>query len=721
MDILRLDRLRNEDLKQKCRFRWAVEGDENSRFFHSILKNKYAKCSIKGIHINGIWVDSPEDIKDAAFEHFASSYDSNGFFNVKVLSKVLDKQFYGTHSLGVHHKWNSWIPKKVNIMIWKVSLNRLATRPNLSVRGVDIPSLSCRFCDSVNEDVEHVLINCKMISSCLSSASISVLINRSPSKEFYMERGLRQGDPLSPFLFLIVTEALQVTILKACELGLFKGVCLANSGNNISLLQFADDALFFREWTRLNASNLINILRCFELGSGLKVNLDKSKLYGVGVPTSEGVIDRIRDRLSTWKAKSLSVSGRLTLIKSVLGVLPIYYLSLFKAPVKVIKLLDTTRFGAPSSRNFMGRNGGFESLVNIQGENGVWIDIIKALKSIEEAVPNYNSSFVSKNCRWGKHFIDRWCNDGSRLKDKFPMLFALESFKDCKVKDRGQVINGSWVGSWDWRIPPRGRAIDDMIALTSSLSSVMFASSGCDKWVWSYDSNGFFNVKVLSKVLDKQFYGTHSLGVHHKWNSWIPKKVNIMIWKVSLNRLATRPNLSVRGVDIPSLSCRFCDSVNEDVEHVLINCKMQMGFGCKWRKWISSCLSSASISVLINRSPSKEFYMERGLRQGDPLSPFLFLGLPQEGVDIANGNIKTHGCSNVAKAINEVFQISLWAIWNWRNRFVHALEDDKEAVKNEDIFSSIQRLSKLWMSARIGSKLKPDWTCWVARPFNLFS
>ncbi|GJT74422.1 hypothetical protein Tco_1041147 [Tanacetum coccineum] len=46
-----------------------------------------------------------------------------------------------------------------------------------------------------------------------------------------------------------------------------------------------------------------------------------------------------------------------------------------------------------------------------------------------------------------------WCNDGSRLKDKFPMLFALESFKDCKVKDRGQVINGSWVGSWDWRIP----------------------------------------------------------------------------------------------------------------------------------------------------------------------------------------------------------------------------------------------------------------------------
>ena len=53
------------------------------------------------------------------------------------------------------------------------------------------------------------------------------------------------------------------------------------------LLQFADDALFFREWTRLNASNLINILRCFELGPGLKVNLNKSMLVVVGIHENE--------------------------------------------------------------------------------------------------------------------------------------------------------------------------------------------------------------------------------------------------------------------------------------------------------------------------------------------------------------------------------------------------------------------------------------------------
>lgn len=50
-----------------------------------------------------------------------------------------------------------------------------------------------------------------------------------------------------------------------------------------------------------------------------------------------------------------------------------------------------------------------------------------------------------------------------------------------------------------------------------------------------------------------------------------------------------------------------------------------MGFGQKWRSGILSCLSSARVSVLIKSSPTKEFSMERGLRQGDPLSSFLFL------------------------------------------------------------------------------------------------
>ena len=116
------------------------------------------------------------------------------------------------------------------------------------------------------------------ITSCLSSTSVSVMINGSPSNEFKMERGLRQGDPLSQFLFLLVVEALQAAILESCDKGFYKGLSLADSGLNVSLLQFAYDALFCREWSRLNAKNLIHILKCFELASNLEVNITKGRL-----------------------------------------------------------------------------------------------------------------------------------------------------------------------------------------------------------------------------------------------------------------------------------------------------------------------------------------------------------------------------------------------------------------------------------------------------------
>ena len=57
------------------------------------------------------------------------------------------------------------------------------------------------------------------------------------------------------------------------------------------------------------------------------------------------------------------------------------------------------------------------------------------------------------------------------------------------------------------------------------------------------------------------------------------------------------------------------------------NSMIQMGFGDRWCNWIEACLKSARISVLVNGSPTDEFSMERGIRQGDPLSPFLYLSL----------------------------------------------------------------------------------------------
>ncbi|GJX12723.1 putative RNA-directed DNA polymerase [Tanacetum coccineum] len=155
---------------------------------------------------------------------------------------------------------------------------------------------------------------CRWIFSCLTFTSVSVLINGSPSKEFKMKRGLRQGDPLSPFLFLIVAEALQVMTLEACNKGIFKGLSLDDDGPNISLLQYADDALFFGEWLVENARNLVpNIARAINCsyGSlpfnylGLTVGKRMNK-----VDAWNGVVGKLSERLATWKINLLSIGGR---------------------------------------------------------------------------------------------------------------------------------------------------------------------------------------------------------------------------------------------------------------------------------------------------------------------------------------------------------------------------------------------------------------------------
>ena len=121
------------------------------------------------------------------------------------------------------------------------------------------------------------------IKSCLQSSSVTVLVNGSPTSEFYSKRGLRQGDPLAPFLFLIVGEGLAGVVRKAVEKNLVESLEVGVKKVKVNMLQYADDTLFLCEANFKSVCNLKVILHCFELASGLKVNFSKSSIRGVGV------------------------------------------------------------------------------------------------------------------------------------------------------------------------------------------------------------------------------------------------------------------------------------------------------------------------------------------------------------------------------------------------------------------------------------------------------
>ncbi|KAL5703438.1 hypothetical protein ACHQM5_028528 [Ranunculus cassubicifolius] len=125
----------------------------------------------------------------------------------------------------------------------------------------------------------------RWIRICISNAWYSVLLNDSSKKIFKSTRGLRQGDPLSPFLFITVMDVLSMVTSLLVSQGELDGFKASNAedGVVVSHLQFVDDTIFFLSASVKKARVLRGVLLWFEVTSGLKINMKKSKVYGVGV------------------------------------------------------------------------------------------------------------------------------------------------------------------------------------------------------------------------------------------------------------------------------------------------------------------------------------------------------------------------------------------------------------------------------------------------------
>ena len=390
-----------------------------------------------------------------------------------------------------------------------------------------------------------------MINGCLDSSWSCVLINGNPSQEFKLNRVLRQGDPLSPFLFLMVMEGLHVCMKEVMVNQSYKGVKIGNPELYVSHFFYVDDAMFLGEWDKTNLDTLLRVLKLFYMASGLQLNLHKSRLAGIGVPIVrvlqmaavigcemevlpftylglpvganmgrvvawESLLDRFNARLSKWRMKLLSIGGRLTLLKSVLGSLGTYYFSMFKIPNVVRKRMESCRakffWGIEENEwkihwtkwdlvlndlehgglavgslhaldqsliykwrwRFLsetkslwkdvvicchGVNGGFSQSLG-SNHGGVWRGIIANVECL------HNSGIIPLNAiRWQvrngeatEFWHHVWCGD-NRLAMVFPRLYRLATNMHAKVADyRGE---DGW--QFQWWVPIRGGVIEEHI------------------------------------------------------------------------------------------------------------------------------------------------------------------------------------------------------------------------------------------------------------------
>ncbi|GAU20543.1 hypothetical protein TSUD_131010 [Trifolium subterraneum] len=401
----------------QSRSKWLKEGDANSKYFHSVLAGCRREIAITVIQADGVTVEGVSPIRQAVFTHFASHFKT-----IRMERPRVDNlQFKRLSQVEGSSLIMPFSEAEVKSAVWDCDSYK-SPGPDGSILaslktfgpcfGVTLCALFLSFIGTTafvkdrqildgiliaNEVVDEARKSKKelmlfkvdfekaydsvdwsylddWIKECVSTASASVLVNGSPTDEFPIERGLRQGDPLSPFLFLLAAEGLNVLMEVVVAHNLFKGYNIGERDFvSVSHLQFADDTLLLgvKSWANVRALRAVLVL--FETMSGLKVNFNKSVLVGVNIPDSwlgeaasalcckvekipflylglsiggdprrlvfwEPVLARLKSRLSGWKSRFLSFGGRLVLLKSVLSSLPVYALSFFKAPSGTVPL-----------------------------------------------------------------------------------------------------------------------------------------------------------------------------------------------------------------------------------------------------------------------------------------------------------------------------------------------------------------------------------------------
>ncbi|KAL6269322.1 hypothetical protein ACE6H2_026233 [Prunus campanulata] len=216
----------------------------------------------------------------------------------------------------------------------------------------------------------------RLVMRCITSVRFTVLLNGKSGNPFKPSRGIRQGDPMSPYIFILVSDVLSIMLNKAMERGFVQGIRFSRDGPTLSHLFFADDSILFLKATDRNCNAIASILNSYCHASGQMVNFEKSSVYFspntpqqfreivghilhvnitdnpgkyLGLPTMWGrskrealnfVKERIMSKVEGWKQKLLTQAGREILIKAVAQAIPTYPMSVFLFPGGLRRELD---------------------------------------------------------------------------------------------------------------------------------------------------------------------------------------------------------------------------------------------------------------------------------------------------------------------------------------------------------------------------------------------
>eukprot|EP00253_Pinus_taeda_P007598 PITA_07598 len=448
--------------------------------------------------------------------------------------------------------------------------------------------------------------------SLITSSFFSVLINGIPSETFHPSCGIRQGDPLSPFLFIIAAEGLGRSIQHAQQVAQLKGLSFHNS-LAFTHQQFVDDTIVYGHPSVQEARHLKSLLADFSEASGASINQSKSQIFFFHTPSIiqsatlrilrfslaklpstylgapliasnlkhsswKSLLDKLEARLSSWTHRSLNMASRLALIKAILQAMPLYLFSILAAPKWVLKELKAIQ------RAFLwGSSGLHRKWALVKWETAC---LPKKGGGIGLRDPTHSNAVMGARIWW------RWL---SAPLTPWAILWKAKYVGHCPREELIRISKMSQQDYREWHIAsqiiPQGTIQEQQTLDTELTKRKIQFSEKKDVLRWGYEERGTYSTREAYNLFIKDQTRPDKL-----WNKiWDPSiwpKISTFLWLLCHKRVLTWDNLRKRNFIGPSI-CFICKKEEETIEHLWYHCPLAYKL---WQKINFCCQREAGVN-----------------------------------------------------------------------------------------------------------------------------